>query len=118
MFSPIVHLYSHAFSAALHFLCSPFMVSAAIDTGKTLVVCTVILATLMTYPRTRRATVTIMRFVNRHSPAWAKPLLIAAAFFPGQADEILLVGILLFPILRNARNRRAFMRSVRYAWHG
>jgi len=117
----MIHVFSpvFAFYACIwHFLCSPFIVGALIDTAKMVALATVILGVLMVHPRTRRATCAIVKFTNRHAPRWARPAMVACALFPGQADEIVLVAILLFPILRNARNRRAFVRSVRYAWRG
>lgn len=106
-----------AFHAVAHVAASPYVVSTAIDTAKTLGALTIVLALLMVHPRTRRVTCTAVRVTNRLSPAWAKPAMVAAAFFPGQADEIVLVAILLWPILRNARKRAVFTRSVRYAWN-
>lgn len=116
--SPIVHLYLMVGVSAWHLLCSPFIVGALREAAKGLALATAVLGTLMVHPKTRRATVTIVKFTNRHAPRWAKPAMVACALIPGQADEIVLVAILLFPILRNSRHRRTFIRSVRYAWKG
>lgn len=99
-----------------HVATSPFVVSAAIDTGKVIGASLVIVGALMAHPRTRRVTMATVKYVNRHSPAWAKFALVAAGLIPGQADEFVLVAILLFPILRNEFNRRVFARTIRYAW--
>jgi hypothetical protein len=94
-----------------------FLLSTLIETAKLAVMVTAFLAILMIHPRTRRVTVTTVKVTNRMAPSWAKPAMVAAAFFPGQADEIILVAILLIPILRNARNRRVFARSIQFAWN-
>lgn len=95
-----------------------FLVATAIDTAKLAACLSVLFAALMINRRTRRVTMAVIKYTNRHSPSWAKPAMVAAAFIPGQADEIALVAILLIPILRNARNRRVLARSISYAWNG
>lgn len=114
--TPIVHIYTMAGVSAWHFLKSPFIIGALLDTLRIVILMTIVLGALMVHPRTRRVTCAVIKFTNRHAPAWAKPAMIACAFFPGQADEIVLVAILLFPILRNSRHRRTFMRAISYAW--
>lgn len=100
-----------------HVVTSPFIVSAAIDTAKVIAVSLVIVGALMTHPRTRRITVATVKYVNRHSPTWAKYVLLACGMVPGQADEFVVVAILLVPILRNGFNRRVLARTIRYAWN-
>ncbi len=95
-----------------------FLLSAAIDTAKMVAILTALFGALMLTRRTRRATMAVIKFTNRHSPRWAKPAMVAAAFFPGQADELVLVAILLVPILRNHKQRALFARTIRYAWNG
>jgi len=95
---------------------SPFIVSAAIDTAKVLVASLLVVGVLMAHPRTRRVTMATVKYVNRHSPTWAKYVLLVCGMIPGQADEFIVVTILLFPILRSEFNRRVFARTIRYAW--
>lgn len=94
-----------------------FLMASAIDAGKMLALLTAVMALLMTNRRTRRVTLATVKYVNRHAPSWAKPAMIAAALVPGQADELILVAILLWPILRNAQTRAVFLRTVTYAWN-
>lgn len=100
-----------------HVLTSPFMMSAYWDMAKMLAVLTTLFLALMVHSKTRRATLAAIKVVNRLSPKWAGPIMVAAALFPGQADELIIVVILLWPILRNEYKRRVFTRSVRYAWN-
>jgi len=95
-----------------------FLISTGIETGKLIALGSVLFGCLMINRRTRRATMATIKFTNRHSPSWAKPAMVACAFFPGQADEIVLVAILLVPILRNRKQRALFGRTLRYAWNG
>lgn len=106
------------FHAIEHVVTSPFVVSALIETGKLIAVTLAAFGVAMAYPRTRRASVALLRFTKRYSPRWALPMLTAAAFFPGQADEIVVVAIVLIPILRSAHKRTVFARYLQYAWRG
>jgi hypothetical protein len=101
-----------------HLITSPFVVSALIETGKLIAVTMVLFGLAMAYPRTRRSAIALLRFTKRYSPRWAIPVLTAAAFFPGQADEIVVVAIVLIPILRSAHKRTVFARYLQYAWKG
>lgn len=100
------------------FLTSPFIVSALVETAKILSVTLALFAVAMAYPRTRRSAVALLRFTKRYSPRWAIPVLTVAAFVPGQADEIVVIAIVLIPILANARKRAVFGRYLRIAWRG
>jgi len=106
----------NAIHIIVHMATLPFIVSAAIDTAKVLVASLLVVGVLMAHPRTRRVTMAIVKYVNRHSPTWAKYVLLVCGMVPGQADEFIVVAILLFPILRNGFNRRVFARTIRYAW--
>lgn len=95
-----------------------FIVSAVLETAKIIAVTLTLFAVAMAYPRTRRSSVALLRFTKRYSPRWAIPVLTAAAFFPGQADELAVIAIVLIPILANARKRAVFGRYLQYAWRG
>jgi len=116
-YETIWHAYASAAHVLLHVVMSQLTVGTLIDAAEFLGALTVILSVLMLHPRTRRATFAAVSYVNRHAPSWAKPALIAAAFFPGQADEIIVVAILLWPVLRSGYQRRVFKRTIHYAWN-
>lgn len=96
---------------ALHYL-----MSVGIDTLWTMAYAATVVAPFMIYPRTRHVIVATVKFTVRHSPRWARPAVIAAQFFPGQLDDIVVFAVLVIPIMRHPRNRRAFARVIRYAW--
>lgn len=77
---------------------------------------TALFGALMIHPRTRRTTMAVIKWTNRKAPKWAGPAMVAAALIPGQADEIILVAILLVPILRHAGNRRTLSRIIRHSF--
>jgi hypothetical protein len=68
------------------------------------------------HPRTRRVTISVMRYSKRHAPKWLVPLLVVCAFIPGPLDELFVIGAALYPVLKSSHNRRVFARTVRYAW--
>lgn len=104
-----LHTAGHAYALA-----SPYALHSLEDALYPLTALTVLFSGLMVSPRTRRTTMAIIKFTNRHSPYWARYAMALAALIPGQADEIVLVAFLLVPILRSARNRRALARIIRY----
>lgn len=93
-----------------------WLIVPLIETAKIAIIGALLFGALMVNGHTRRVTFAVIKFTMRHAPRWAYPVMVAAALFPGQADEILLVAILLVPILRKPRNRRVLARSVSYAW--
>lgn len=95
-----------------------FIISALLETARILAVTLALFAVAMAYPRTRRSSVALLRFTKRYSPRWAIPVLTVAAFVPGQADELVVIAIVLIPILANARKRAIFSRYLRLAWRG
>jgi len=101
----------HWLLTALHFIAP-----AMLETAKIAVVATVLLGITLAIPRTRRVALAILAFVKRHAPKWAIPVLIAAAIFPGQADELVIIPIILLPILLNSRKRAIFARYISYSW--
>lgn len=95
-----------------------YLVSAGIDTLRTMIIAAIVIAPFMAYPRTRRVIAATVKFTIRHSPRWAKPAVIAAQFFPGQLDDIVVFAVLVVPIMRHSRHRRAYWRIARMAWRG
>jgi hypothetical protein len=77
-----------------------------------------VLAPFMTYPRTRRVIVVTAKFIKRHAPWWAGPLIIACQFILGPVDDAIALTVLAYPVMRNERNRRTYARLVRAAWRG
>lgn len=70
----------------------------------------------MLHPRTRRVSFAVTHYAKRKAPRWLVPVLVACAFIPGPVDEILVIGIVLYPVFKSSRNRRVFARTVSYAW--
>lgn len=92
------------------------LISTGIDTLKMLAIVAIVALPLMTYRRTRRVTVAMVKLTIRKTPKSLRWLIVAAQFCPGQIDDVLVFAIVLIPILRNAHNRATFARTVRYAW--
>jgi hypothetical protein len=92
------------------------LISALWETLKLTLALTALLLAAMCYRRTRRVSFALLRFTLRYAPKWALPVLTACAFFPGQADELIVAAIILIPVLRHARNRRVLRRYVAVAW--
>jgi hypothetical protein len=97
---------------------SPVVLSGLLDTAKLMGALCALCALCMVHPRTRRATIAVTRFAQRYAPAWLVPVLTVCAFIPGPIDELAVIAAVLFPVLRNSRNRRVFARYVRSAWKG
>lgn len=116
LFAPVLHVYGVVFHLAYVTLTGQLVISGLTDMAWTCGIVAVLVGLLMAHRRTRRVTVTVMRFTLRHAPRWGKWLLAAAAFFPGQADEAIVIPVVLAFILANARNRRVLCRQVAYAW--
>ena len=93
-----------------------FIMSSLEDMLWPLAALTVTFGALMVHPRTRRVTMAVIKFTNRHSPVWARYAMAVAALVPGQFDELALVALLLVPILRSARNRATLARIIRYSF--
>lgn len=94
-----------------------FLISAGLDTLRTMILTAVAVAPFMACRRTRHVIIAMVRLTIRKSPRWAGPMITAAQFCPSQIDDVIVFAIVLIPILRSARNRRVFARTARYAWH-
>lgn len=114
------HVYANAFAVAWHASHTEraYALASLRDMIAPVIALSGLFAGLMAHPRTRRVTMALVKFTHRHSPRWAKPAMVACALFPGQADELVLVAILLIPILRNSFNRRVLARIISTQWHG
>lgn len=66
--------------------------------------------------RSWRVTRAVWRFAKASSPKWLVPVLVACAFIPGPFDEVLVLAIVAWPVLRSAEARRELGASVRGAW--
>lgn len=93
-----------------------FLVSAGLDTLRTMIVCAIVAAPFLAYRRTRHVIIAVVRLTVRKSPPWARVMIVAAQFCPGQIDDVIVFAIVAYPILRHAHNRRLFARVARYAW--
>ena len=68
--------------------------------------------------RTLRVIAAVWRFARSHSPNWALPVLAACLFIPGPLDELLVLGIAAWPVLRSREARHEFGMAVSEAWNG
>lgn len=93
------------------------IVSGLIETGELMGGLCVLFAVPMCVPRSRRVVMAVMAFAKRYAPKWLVPVMAVCAFIPGPVDELIVIAAVLFPVLRNARNRRTFRRYVSYAWN-
>jgi hypothetical protein len=67
--------------------------------------------------RVLRVMCALWRFAKRHAPKWLLPVLVACAFIPGPLDELLVLAVVAFPVLRSAANRAELVAAVRAAWN-
>ncbi len=95
-----------------------FLISAGLDTLRMTLWTCAVLTPPMSYPRTRRVIVVTARFIKRHAPWWATPLIVACQFIIGPVDDAIALAVLAYPVMRNERNRRTYARLVRAAWRG
>lgn len=93
------------------------LLSAMLETAKLVALMCAVLGLAMVHPRTRRVTIAVTRFAKRYAPRWLVPALTVCAFIPGPIDELFVIAAVLYPVLRNARNRATFARYVRVAWN-
>jgi hypothetical protein len=95
-----------------------FLLNAGYDALMTSLWTCAVLAPFAAYPRTRRVIVVTARFIKRHAPWWAVPVMGACQFIIGPVDDIIALAILAYPVMRNKRNRKSYVRLVRAAWRG
>lgn len=87
-----------------------------LETGEILGIITVLCGISLCHSKTRRLAFALFIFTKRHAPYWLAPLLIAGAVIPGPIDELLILVIALYPVLRSSRNRRLLKRYITYTW--
>jgi hypothetical protein len=95
-----------------------FLIRAGLDTLWATAWSCAVLAPFLAYPRTRRVIVLTARFIQRHAPWWAVPLMTACQFIVGPVDDVIALAVLAYPVMRSRRNRRAYARLARAAWRG
>lgn len=63
-----------------------------------------------------RVAVALWRFARSHSPKWLLPVLAVCVWAPGPFDELAVLVIVLWPVLRSQAARQELGESVRKAW--
>ena len=67
--------------------------------------------------RAWRVTRAVWAFTKRHVPRWMLPVLAACLFIPGPFDELAVLAVVAWPVLRSPEARAELAASVRGAWH-
>jgi len=63
--------------------------------------------------RTARA---LWRFAKGHTPKWLLPVLGVCLFIPGPFDELAVLALVLWPVLRSRAGRAELAGMIRDAW--
>ena len=58
----------------------------------------------------------VWSFAKARCPKWLVPVLVACAFIPGPLDELAVLAVIAWPVLRSAEARRELAAAVRGAW--
>lgn len=58
----------------------------------------------------------VWAFARARCPKWLVPVLVACAFIPGPLDELAVLAVIAWPMLRSADARRELGAAVRGAW--
>ena len=67
--------------------------------------------------RSWRVARAVWSFARAHCPRWLLPVLAVCLAIPGQADELALLAVVLFPVLRSREARRELGAAIGEAWH-
>ena len=59
----------------------------------------------------------VWAFAKGHVPRWMLPVLAACLFIPGPFDELAVLAVVAWPVLRSPEARAELAASVRGAWH-
>lgn len=63
-----------------------------------------------------RVLAAVWRFAKAHCPRWALPVLAACLLIPGPLDELLVLAVVAYPVLRSSQARGELAAMVREAW--
>ena len=66
--------------------------------------------------RSWRVTKAVWGFARSHCPKWMLPVLAACLLIPGPLDELLVLAVVAYPVLRSAEARRELAAAVSEAW--
>ena len=66
--------------------------------------------------RSWRVTKAVWGFARSRCPKWMLPVLAACLFIPGPLDEVLVLAVVAYPVLRSAEARRELAAAVSEAW--
>ncbi len=94
------------------------MTGSLVEGAKLLGLACALAALAMAHPATMRVIVALVKFSKRYAPRWLVPAVVACAFIPGPLDELFVLAVVLYPVLRSPRKRKVLTRYVRVAWHG
>ena len=59
----------------------------------------------------------VWRFARTHSPKWLLPVLAVCLWIPGLFDELAVLAVVAWPVLRSPQARRELGTAVSNAWH-
>ena len=71
-----------------------------------------------TLTRLGRVAAALWRYAKAHCPKWLLPVLGVCLLIPGPLDEMLVLAVVMFPVLRSRQARRELTTAVRQAWDG
>lgn len=63
-----------------------------------------------------RVTKAVWRFARSHCPKWLVPVMAVCLAIPGPVDELLVLGLVMYPVLRSREARAELAGMIRQAW--
>ena len=66
--------------------------------------------------RSWRVVQAVWRFAKARVPKWLLPVLAVCLAIPGPADELIVLALVAYPVLRSREARAELAGSVREAW--
>ena len=66
--------------------------------------------------RAWRVTRAVWAFARTHSPKWLLPVLAVCLWIPGPFDELAVLAVIAWPVLRSPEARHELAESVSKAW--
>lgn len=60
----------------------------------------------------------VWAFARKRCPKWLVPVMAVCLVIPGPVDELLVLAVVAYPVLRSAQARRELAGMIRQAWSG